>query len=126
MMRTIAAAILAVLAGFALPAVAGTAAGPAVKPHPLAAGTTTGATIVADAEALERLRQIIVDLIGVNPAEVTAETRLSDDLGMDELDLVELVIAVEDEFGITVSDDTAESLRTVGDFVVVIEGGHKG
>jgi acyl carrier protein len=60
---------------------------------------------------------IIVDKLGVERAEVTPEAVFVDDLGADSLDLVELIMAMEEEFGMEIADDEAEKLRTVQDVI---------
>ncbi len=62
-----------------------------------------------------RVRQIVADELGVEPAEITPAASILDDLGADSLDVVELVMALEDAFQIEVPDDQMESIRTVGD-----------
>ena len=62
----------------------------------------------------ERVKQIIVDELGVDEGEVTANARFIDDLGADSLDTVELVMALEEEFGIEIPDEDAEKILTVG------------
>ncbi len=69
----------------------------------------------------ERVVKIIVDLLGVEPEKVTMEARFREDLGADSLDLVELVMAFEEEFGGTISDEEAQQIKTVGDAVKYIE-----
>ncbi len=69
----------------------------------------------------ERIVKIIVDLLGVEPEKVTMEARFREDLGADSLDLVELVMAFEGEFGGTISDEEAQQIKTVGDAVKYIE-----
>jgi len=69
----------------------------------------------------ERVKQIIVEQLGVDEAEVTPKASFVDDLGADSLDTVELVMALEEEFGIEVPDEQAEKLLTVGDVVKYIE-----
>ncbi len=69
----------------------------------------------------ERIRDIIVDLLGVEPEKVTLEARFREDLGADSLDLVELVMAFEEEFGGAISDEEAQQIKTVGDAVRYIE-----
>lgn len=69
----------------------------------------------------ERIKEIIVELLGVEPEKVTMEARFREDLGADSLDLVELVMAFEEEFGGTISDEEAQEIKTVGDAVRYIE-----
>jgi acyl carrier protein len=69
------------------------------------------------AEVLERVTKIIVDRLGVDEAQVALEASFKDDLGADSLDVVELVMELEDEFDMEISDDDAEKIATVGDAV---------
>jgi len=69
----------------------------------------------------KKLQQIIVDELGVEAAQVTLEADINDDLGADSLDAVELVMAIEDEFDIKVSDEVAQSFKKVGQIVEFIE-----
>ncbi len=73
------------------------------------------------ADTLERVKKIIVEQLGVEEAEVTPEASITDDLGADSLDQVELVMAFETEFGIDIPDEEAEKIKTVGDAVQKIE-----
>lgn len=68
-----------------------------------------------------RVMEIIVEELGVEPDKVTPEASFVDDLGADSLDTVELVMALEEEFGIDIPDEDAEKMRTVGDAVAYIE-----
>lgn len=68
-----------------------------------------------DAEA--KVREIIVEKLGVDEAQVTAEASFTNDLGADSLDIVELVMEFENEFGITIPDEDAEKIGTVGDAI---------
>lgn len=69
----------------------------------------------------EKVKEIIVDELGVEAEEVTLEADLNDDLGADSLDAVELIMALEDEFEIKVSDEAAQSFKTVQQIVEFIE-----
>ncbi|WP_100330881.1 acyl carrier protein [Bacillus xiapuensis] len=66
---------------------------------------------------LERVTKIIVDRLGVEESQVTLEASFKEDLGADSLDVVELVMELEDEFNMEISDDDAEKIATVGDAV---------
>jgi acyl carrier protein len=63
----------------------------------------------------ERIRTIVVEQLGVEASEVTPNANILDDLGADSLDVVELVMALEEEFDIEVPDEAVESIRTIGD-----------
>ncbi|MCS7281240.1 MAG: acyl carrier protein [Desulfobacterota bacterium] len=69
----------------------------------------------------ERVKKIIVEQLGVSEAEVTPEAKFIDDLGADSLDIVELIMAFEDEYGIEIPDEDAEKIETVGDAIRYIE-----
>ncbi|RFC50675.1 MAG: acyl carrier protein [Verrucomicrobia bacterium] len=69
----------------------------------------------------DKVRDIIVDQLGVNAEQVVKEARFIEDLGADSLDTVELVMAFEEEFSIEVPDEEAEKLQTVGDVVTYVE-----
>ena len=69
----------------------------------------------------DKVRDIIVEQLGVNPEQVTQEAKFIEDLGADSLDTVELVMAFEEEFGIDVPDEEAEKLQSVGDVVRYVE-----
>jgi len=68
----------------------------------------------------EKVKKIIVDQLGVDAAEVTPEASFIEDLGADSLDTVELVMALEEEFGIEIPDEEAEKIMTVKDAVEYI------
>lgn len=69
----------------------------------------------------EKIKKIIVDQLGIDESEVTPQASFVDDLGADSLDTVELVMALEEEFGIEIPDEDAEKLLTVEDVVKYIE-----
>lgn len=69
------------------------------------------------ATVYERVRDIIVDQLGVDAEEVTMEAKFRDDLKADSLDLVELIMAFEEEFGGEISDEEAQEITSVGDAV---------
>ena len=69
----------------------------------------------------EKVKELIVQQLGVSESEVVPDAKFVDDLGADSLDLVELVMALEDEYGIEISDEDAEKILTVGDAVVYIK-----
>ena len=68
-----------------------------------------------------KVKEIIVEKLGVEESEVTLEASFTNDLGADSLDTVELIMEFEKEFGITIPDDQAEKIGTVGDAVAYIE-----
>lgn len=72
-------------------------------------------------ETPTRLRNIIADQLGIETDRIVPEARLVDDLGADSLDLVELVMAIEEEFDIEVDDDKAEKLTTVQEVSAYVE-----
>ena len=69
----------------------------------------------------EKVIDIIVDKLGVDRAEVTPEAVFVDDLGADSLDFVELIMAMEEEFGFEIADEEAEKMRTVQDVISFIQ-----
>jgi len=72
----------------------------------------------------EKVRAIVKEQLGVGDAEIKPEAGFVDDLGADSLDLVELVMAMEEEFGIEIPDEDAEKIRTVTDAISYVES-HK-
>ncbi|MGO4887815.1 acyl carrier protein [Anaerobacillus sp. MEB173] len=72
-------------------------------------------------DILVRITKIIVDRLGVDEAEVKVEASFKEDLGADSLDVVELVMELEDEFDLEISDEDAEKISTVGDVVEYIK-----
>jgi len=71
--------------------------------------------------AFEDIKAIIVEVLGVDPDEVTPEANFREDLEADSLDLVELIMAFEDKFGAEISDDDAQQITTVGAAVAYVE-----
>ena len=69
----------------------------------------------------QRVKDIIVEQLGVNADQVTAEAKFIEDLGADSLDTVELVMALEEEFGQEIPDEEAEKLQSVGDVIKYVE-----
>ena len=72
-------------------------------------------------ETADRVKKIVVEHLGVEESKVTEEASFIDDLGADSLDIVELVMAFEEEFGVEIPDDQAETITTVGDAVKFLE-----
>jgi acyl carrier protein len=73
------------------------------------------------ADIFEKVKDLIVDQLGVDASKVTPEASFVEDLGADSIDIVELIMALEEEFGITISDEDAQKIRNVGDAVKYIE-----
>ena len=80
---------------------------------------------MADKPIDQRVKDIIVEQLGVKPDQVTPEAKFIEDLGADSLDIVELIMALEEEFGYEIPDEEAEKLLTVGDVVKYIEDHQK-
>jgi len=72
-------------------------------------------------DVAERVKKIVIEHLGVEADKVTEDASFIDDLGADSLDTVELVMAFEEEFGIEIPDDAAETIQTVGDAVGFIK-----
>ena len=72
-------------------------------------------------DTAERVKKIVVEHLGVEEDKVTPDASFIDDLGADSLDIVELVMAFEEEFGVEIPDDSAETIVTVGDAVKFLE-----
>lgn len=77
------------------------------------------------ADITSKVKEIIVDKLGVDEAEVTPEASFTKDLGADSLDTVELIMEFEEAFGITIPDEAAEKISTVGDAIKYIEENKK-
>ena len=76
-------------------------------------------------EVASKVKAIIVDKLSVEESEVTNEASITNDLGADSLDTVELIMEFEKEFGISIPDDQAEKITTVGDAIAYIEANAK-
>ena len=71
-------------------------------------------------EDMNKLKTIIADVLNVDPNEITADTTFADDLGADSLDLYQILMGIEEEYGIKVPQEKAESISTVGDALELI------
>ena len=80
---------------------------------------------MADKPIDQRVKEIVVEQLGVKADQVTPQAKFIEDLGADSLDTVELVMALEEEFGIEVPDDQAEKLQSVGDVIKYVEESQK-
>lgn len=76
---------------------------------------------MVDAAIYDRLKNIVVEQLGVDEEDVTMQASFVDDLNADSLDLVELIMSLEEEFGLEISDEDAEKIVTVGDAANYIE-----
>ena len=72
-------------------------------------------------DTADRVKKIVVEHLGVEEDKVTPDASFIDDLGADSLDIVELVMAFEEEFGVEIPDDAAEKITTVNDAIAYIE-----
>ena len=76
-------------------------------------------------EIAEKVKKIIVDKLGVDESEVTPEASFTNDLGADSLDTVELIMEFEKEFNVSIPDDQAENIGTVGQAIAYLEDNSK-
>ncbi|MCS7075186.1 MAG: acyl carrier protein [Bacteroidia bacterium] len=76
---------------------------------------------MAESNVAQRVKNIIVEKLGVDASEVTPEASFTNDLGADSLDIVELIMEFEKEFNISIPDDAAEKISTVGQAVSYLE-----
>ena len=77
--------------------------------------------LMSDKTIADRIKDIIVEQLGVNADQIKPEAKFIEDLGADSLDIVELVMGLEEEFGTEIPDEEAEKLQTVGDVAKFIE-----
>jgi acyl carrier protein len=92
-----------------------------LPPGGRAAGQAEEVVGLAEAKTYEKLKKIIVEQLGVDEGDVKPEASFVDDLNADSLDLVELIMSLEEEFGMEISDEEAERIKTVGDAAEYIE-----
>jgi acyl carrier protein len=76
-------------------------------------------------ENFDKLKEVLVDVLGSKEEDIKAESKFVDDLGADSLDLVELIMAFEDKFGVEISDEDAEKIVTVKDALDYIDSHSK-
>ena len=76
-------------------------------------------------DTFEKIRALLAEQLDIDPAKITMESDIMSDFEADSLDIVDMVMTLEDEFGIEVPDDAIENLRTVGDVVEFVDS-HKG
>lgn len=74
---------------------------------------------------LEKIKSLLSNQLGIKEDRITPKSRFLEDLGADSLDMVELLMTLEDEFNVTVSDDDATKLKTVQDIINIIEANQK-
>ena len=72
-------------------------------------------------ESMDRIKKIIVDQLGVDESKITENSSFVDDLGADSLDIVELIMAFEEEFDIEIPDEDAEKMKTIGDAIKYLD-----
>ncbi len=70
----------------------------------------------------EKVKSLLAEQLTINPEKITMESEIVADLGADSLDMVEMMMSMEEEFGITVDEDKAAELKTVADIVALIDG----
>ena len=69
----------------------------------------------------EKIKEIIVDELGIDEAKVTMDARFREDLGADSLDAVEIIMQIEEEFGVEINEDVIQNMKVIGDIVKYIE-----
>lgn len=70
---------------------------------------------------LEKIKEIVSEQLEIDSETITAETRINEDLSADSLEVVEILMALEDEFGVEIPDDQIENMKTIGDVVDYIQ-----
>lgn len=70
---------------------------------------------------LEKVIKILSDQLGIDEAQITKDTDIMETLGADSLDIVEMIMTIEEEFGVTISDEVVSGFKTVGDVVTYLE-----
>lgn len=73
----------------------------------------------------EKVKQLLVENLGVDESKITLESEIIKDLGADSLDLVEMLLSMEENFGVTISDEQTENIKTVKDIVDIIDAGQE-
>lgn len=69
----------------------------------------------------DKVKDMLVDKLGISAEKITLESEIVKDLGADSLDLVEMLLSMEEEFGITISDEQTENIKTVKDIVDIVD-----
>lgn len=82
----------------------------------------SGGVFLTENSTFTKISQMIIERFGVDEEKVTRELKFQEDLGADSLDVVELIMEMEDVFGIQISDEDAERITTIGDAVDYIDG----
>ncbi len=73
----------------------------------------------------DKVKQIILSELNIDPAKISLDSRIAEDLGADSLDAVELIMNIEDEFGISINDEDAANIKTVGQLVNYVDSAIK-
>ena len=71
--------------------------------------------------ALEKVKEMLANQLNIEADKITETSKIIEDLGADSLDMIEMLMALEEEFGLSIPDDKAESLKTVGDVIAYID-----
>ena len=70
---------------------------------------------------IDKVKELVVDILSADADDVTLNTDIANDLGADSLDVVDLIQAIEDEFGVDIPDEDAQKIKTIGDIVQYVE-----